>query len=197
MLKRQMARAAGLEALFPDGSSKDRYWRAAAPEAYLVSYAELRRRWPNMFVFTFVRDPLSRLASCYRSKVERKGRPDAHKPLEGMGPETPFADFVDHVARRADRRANIHYRSQASILTHRGDVAPDFVGRFEDLREDWDRLRALLADRGGPRLHDLPPRRRPLPLVDADAYFQGDAALIARARRRYHDDYRLFYPDGL
>ncbi|MEM8751548.1 MAG: sulfotransferase family 2 domain-containing protein [Pseudomonadota bacterium] len=196
MLKRQIARAAGIEALFPNGYSKDRDWAAAAPHAYLVSAAELRRRWPDMFVFTFVREPMSRLASCYRSKVERKGRPPKRRPLEGMGPETPFDAFVEHVARRPDRRANVHYRGQASMLAPGGRLAPDFVGRFETLREDWARLQEALAARGGPALPALPPRRRALPIADPGEYFRGDGRLVDLARRRFADDYRTFYRDA-
>ncbi|MEM7524390.1 MAG: sulfotransferase family 2 domain-containing protein [Pseudomonadota bacterium] len=200
MLKRQLARAGGIERLFAEtGFSKDRSWREAGPHAYVVSAEELSRRWPDAYVFTFVREPLSRLASCYRSKVERKGRTGAaaEKELEGMGRGTPFAAFVEHVARRPDRRANIHYRAQADILAPAGDVTADFVGRFETLGEDWDRLSQIVTARLGLRLPPLPPRKRPLPIVNPDDYFGGDERLLALAKRRYADDYRLFYPDRI
>ncbi len=195
MLKRQMARAAGIESRFPDGFSKDRDWRTNRPDAFLVTAAELRRRWPDLFVFAFVRDPLSRLASCYRSKVSEARRFSDAFRREGLTPNTSFPDFVAHVARRSDWRCNVHYRPQAAILTRRGALVPDFIGRFETLREDWQRLSDLLEDRGHAALPPLPRRHNDRPIVQAHDYFADDPALAALARTRYREDYRLFYPE--
>ncbi|MEM7545619.1 MAG: sulfotransferase family 2 domain-containing protein [Pseudomonadota bacterium] len=195
MLKRQLARAAGLQNRFDNGFSKDRDWRTKAPDAFLVTAAELARDWPDVFTFAFVREPMSRLASCFRSKVAEAKRFSESFHNEGLRPDTPFADFVRHVARRGDWRSNIHYRAQATILTRKGNVVPQFIGRFEALAEDWTRLSAEIEARGGTPLCPLPPRRQTRPIVAAENYFKGDTKLVALARQRYAEDYRLFYPE--
>lgn len=195
LIKRTLAHAAGIEGRFPpNGFSKDRNWRALAPDAYFVDARTLRRRFPDLFVFTFVREPLSRLASCYRSKIGAKREIARGLALEGLSARTTFPEFVRHVAARSDRRCNIHYRPQAAILSMPGGRRPDFVGRFETFRDDWAVLAGTLAGQKGVRL-DPPPHRDPNRTVtDPADFFQGDAALTALAAERYAEDYRLFYP---
>jgi hypothetical protein len=190
-----MARAAGLEDQFGSGFSKDRDWRSKAPAAYLVTATELHRRFPDVFIFAFVREPLSRLASCYRSKVSEARNFSGAFRSEGLTPETSFSDFVRHVARRGDWRSNVHYRAQAAILTRRGKIVPHFIGRFETLTEDWTHLNEILLARGCAALPRLPQRSQTRPIVQAADYFAGDTALAALAKERYRDDYRLFYPE--
>lgn len=198
MIKRLLARAAGLEELFGDEPfSQDRNWATKAPHAYFLTASEARRRFPDVFLFSFVRDPLSRLASCYRSKI---ARPEVmHDSLlrEGLGKDTTFQGFALHVCRRSDWRSNIHYRSQAHILRGRGGLAPDFIGRVERLESDWRRLSDLLQERGEAPLPPLPRRKssvRNAQMKPGDL-FEGDQDLITRVRRRYAADISLFYSD--
>ncbi len=196
MIKRLLARAAGLEELFGDEAfSQDRNWAAKAPHAYFLTAAEARRRFPDVFLFSFVREPLSRLASCYRSKIVR---PDVmHDSLlrEGLGKGASFRDFALHVCRRADWRSNIHYRSQAHILRGRGGLAPDFIGRVEQFETDWSRLSDLLQERGGAPLPPLPRRKSSAKQAQMKTgdLFEGDQDLIERVRRRYATDISVFY----
>lgn len=193
-IKRLLAEAAGIDDRFGGRFSSDSHWRGKAPDACLLTGAELRRRHPDLFIFTVVRDPLARLAACWRSKISRADEIPLSFRREGLTPETTFRAFADHAARRADWRCNVHYRAQAHILGT--GPAPDFVGRFDRLDADWPELCAVLAARGV-TLPPLPPRPRreePDALTDPD-YFAGDQALIARLRARYAEDYRLYFPD--
>lgn len=196
LIKRSLAHAAGLEGRFPNrGFSKDRNWKTLAPDAHFVDPGRLARDFPDLVVFAFVRDPLSRLASCYRSKLAPGRHVGKGLAAEGLKAGIPFPDFVDHVCRRSDRRSNIHYRAQAAILTGRGMPPPAHIGRFETIREDWARISAVVEARTGRPLPDLPYRDPAHKQTDTSAFFEGDAALTARAAARYADDYRLFYPE--
>lgn len=195
-IKRVLAEAAGIKGLFPPrGFSKDGNWRGKEPAAYFVSASVLRRKWPEIFVFSFVREPLSRLASCYRSKIAEPERMLPALRREGLTPQTSFAAFVAHAAGRPDRRCNIHYRPQSAIIAPRGKPIADFVGRYERFGEDWETLRAEAKARSGASLPPAPRRSAKRAVTDVDEYFRGDEALIAMARRRYAEDYRLFYPE--
>jgi dermatan 4-sulfotransferase 1 len=197
-IKRQLAVALGLVEQADGGKfSKDSDWRNLAPVAYIMTAAQMYRRYPDIFVFTFVRDPLSRLASCYRSKILKPSELSLGLRREGLRKGVSFPDFVRHVAARGDWRCNIHYRSQATILQHKGRVTPEFIGRFETMQDDWARLQAAALARTGANLPDMPVRsatNRP-PVLRHGDMFEGDKKLFALARARYADDYRLFYPE--
>lgn len=110
-IKRTLAHAASLQDRFPNkGFSKDRNWKTLAPEAHFVDARTLRRDFPDLLVFAFVREPLSRLASCYRSKLTEGRTIGKGMAREGLKTGMPFADFVDHVCRRGDWRSNVHYQ---------------------------------------------------------------------------------------
>lgn len=196
MIKRLLARAAGLEDLFGDQPfSRDRNWASKAPHAHFLTAAEARRRFPDLLLFSFVREPLSRLASCYRSKIVRPDVMHASLLREGLRKDTTFPQFVRHVCRRSDWRSNIHYRSQAHILRGRGGLAPDFIGRVEDMEQDWRRLSDLQHDRGNAPLPPLPRRKTSVTEAQMKSgdLFEGDEDLMDLARRRYAADSALFY----
>ncbi len=199
MIKRLLARAAGLEDLFGDQPvSRDRNWATKAPHAYFLTASEARRSFPDLLLFSFVREPLSRLASCYRSKIVRPNMMHDSLRREGLGKGTTFPQFVRHVCRRSDWRSNIHYRSQAHILRGAGGLAPDFIGRVEQMEQDWRRLSDVLNERGNAPLPPLP--RRKASVKDAQMksgdLFEGDEDLMDQARRRYASDIALFYNES-
>lgn len=200
-IKRQLAIALGLADAATSGGrfSKDANWRKLAPDGYVMTAAQMYRRYPNIFVFSFVRDPLSRLASCYRSKILKPAELSLGLRREGLAKGVSFPDFVRHAAARPDWKCNIHYRSQATILRHKGAVTPAFIGRFETMQDDWRRLQEMVQARTGANLPDMPERstkNRP-PILQHGDLFEGDQNLIKLAKARYADDYRLFYPETL
>lgn len=182
--------------LLPDARGRvasDRYWRALAGRRIeMVTARELRRRWPDAFVFAFVRNPFDRLLSCYNSKILARYGLGNGMLRSGMNARMSFAEFVERVATIPDRRAQIHFRSQADILTWQGRLVPQFVGRFEHLAEDWERLTCILRERHGVHLAPWPAQqavsRRP------PAASPWTPALAARVRERFRADFELFYP---
>ncbi len=198
MIKRRLSIAAGLEDLFADeASSKDRNWRTKSPHAYFLTAAEARQQFPDIILFSFVREPLSRLASCYRSKIAKPDQIQDSLLREGLSKTTGFPEFVKHVSDRSDWQSNIHYRSQAHILCRKGRLVPDFIGRLESIEADWDRLSNLVVASGRPALPVLPARgpKATAAQMRTGDLFGDDQALIRLARRRYANDLSLFYGD--
>ncbi len=94
--------------------------------------------------FTFVRHPLDRLVSCYVDKVQ-SGR--SHQMGASLSADCTLREFVSFIVNRIPR-ANAHYAPQSNVLYGK---KLDFVGRFENLENDWRRLQQLspgLADLG-------------------------------------------------
>lgn len=112
---------------------------------------------PDYFVFAFVRNPWSRLVSCYRDKIGGEVSDFTHfdvRPgvanclarfpefIAGMS----FEEFADAVASIPDEEADEHFRSQYTFLAdwrHRTGGA--FVGRYESLSRDFEVVRRTIG----------------------------------------------------
>jgi hypothetical protein len=140
----------------------------------------------------FVRDPLARLASCWKDKivVRTDGRflPGLNKL--GFSPGMDFEDFVERVASIPDDRcggAAHHFRSMSYSLCDGDGIVPNLVGRFETIDEDWGRVQELFRKIGGPELPALTHERR------TDSF---DRKYSPRARalalQRFAKDVRVF-----
>lgn len=103
----------------------------------------IKAKWPKLCVFTFVRNPLSRLYSCYANKVLDAARTGGKFPFAALGvtPETSFDEFVRIVADTPDEKSERHFRSQTWFITADGKLITDFIGKIENFNEDWEQLR--------------------------------------------------------
>ena len=133
----------------------------------------LNRHTAGYFVFAFVRNPFDRLVSCYEDKVRKPVQHNGQyffssdynkvflKKLLGAAfhADMSFDEFVRLVARIPDIIADGHFKSQYSSLYRNGRRVPHFVGKFENLIDDWQRLAdkfgfpGLTANNRTKRLH--------------------------------------------
>jgi chondroitin 4-sulfotransferase 11 len=144
-------------------------------------------KYEEYFKFAFVRNPWSRLVSCYSDKFVGEAR--GLRAFRG-GPMIPkgltFAEFVDIVSDIPDEKANLHFASQYRTLCGPdGELIPDFVGRFENLVEDFRHV----AERIGDPVLKLPHIHRSGSNSYREYY---DRELESRVRERYIRDIELF-----
>ena len=101
--------------------------------------------------FAFVRNPWDRLWSCYCSKIATRKRNTGYRFKNGIHRSfskyksiragMPFAEFVHAVRDIPDEQSDLHFRSQHSFVTdHKGELLVDFIGHFEQLQNDFNRL---------------------------------------------------------
>jgi hypothetical protein len=99
--------------------------------------------YDDYFKFTFVRNPWDRLLSCYMSKVVPERFAGSFKSYSNVAfrDDMSFQEFAEAVCLIPDEVANIHFCSQHVFVCSRGsgnNVLADFVGRFENLEEDFE-----------------------------------------------------------
>ena len=155
------------------------------------------RIYPGLYAFAFVRNPWDRLASCYRDKIggdvtdftgfAESGVTHCLARFDMFKAGMSFREFVHAVASIPDEDADEHFRSQADYVTNSsGEVAIDFVGRYEKLDNDF----AQVAHEIGLPPEIKPPRLQAAPKsVHADYYTSETRALM---RERYARDIDLF-----
>jgi hypothetical protein len=113
--------------------------------------------YPGLFTFAFVRNPWDRLVSCYRDKIRgevdgftnfsiRAGVASCLAGYEVFVPGMTFEAFVEAVAAIPDEEADAHFRSQSTFITNdAGEIAVDFVGRYERLLADFSHVQRVIG----------------------------------------------------
>lgn len=147
-------------------------------------------QYDDYFKFTFVRNPWDRLVSCYCDKIMGKNH-KRHDIGSAAFPEIrkgmPFDEFVRVVHAIPDKEADSHFRSQhVSLFGPDGRVMVDFVGRFENLREDFAHVSREI---GVPEIqlpHILRSEREP----GYRTFYDEDTAVLVG--ERYEKDVELF-----
>jgi hypothetical protein len=156
------------------------YMRSCSPR-------EVVTRYNHFFKWAFVRNPWTRLYSCYLTRVRR--RPNRYFRYHGLDKCKTFADFVLRICDIPDRRADSHFISQAYLLTYKDRFLPDQVCRFETYREDCRRIRKIVEDKTGIRLLELPHYYKTASEDYREAY---SPRLVELVGVRYREDCRLF-----
>jgi hypothetical protein len=155
------------------------------------------RLYPGAYSFAFVRNPWSRLVSCYRDKIRGEVRDFTEFAESGVAhclagfdvfsAGMSFERFVRSVASIPDRDADEHFRSQADyVVNSSGVVALDFIGRYEKLQHDFAQIALNIGLPLAPALPHL--QAAPARHV-ADFYSAETRGIVGR---RYARDIELF-----
>lgn len=99
--------------------------------------------------FSFVRNPYTRLLSCYLDKIVGNAGQKNQISIQlgyGDGSDQPisFEEFVDAILVQAPMHMDPHWRIQYDQTFHQG-INYDFIGRFERLEEDLRHVISLIG----------------------------------------------------
>lgn len=171
-----------------------------AEEIHLLDFPcvkkyKIKDDYSDYFKFSFVRNPWSRLVSCYNDKInydsghvyERYENPfiEYLKEKKVFSEGMTFERFVEVICDISDDMAEAHFRSQHLYLTDEsGNILVDFIGRFEQLDNDFKFISEKLKVR-----IDLPHIRRGKPRNYKDYYTTRAARMV---ERRYERDIEMF-----
>ena len=109
-------------------------------------------KYDSYFKFAFVRNPYDRLVSCWNNKSSErayKRRPDG--PF-GIARNTTFSEFVHMVEEDRISFNNSHVIPQVHIVPE----GIDFIGRFENIQEDFN----TVCDKVGTAQRILPHKHK-------------------------------------
>lgn len=140
------------------------------------------------FSFAFVRNPFDRIVSLYKNKVLHEDHVITRKYFGLIYPCMPFPDFVRVIGRIPDRLADVHFRSQYSLLYDRGRCLVDYIGHYETLANDFRPIQERLHLSALPTLNSAPQDSLPV------AYDRSSAETI---NRRYRKDIMTFGYDNM
>ena len=152
----------------------------------LMHINQIRAACPDHFIFTFVRHPLARIQSCYTNRLldAAQAKDSERFSIYGIDRDTSFERFVEIIAEVPDKHADRHFRSQ-HLLVNEGDrTVCDFVGKFENLEDDWMQLKSRFSFPSLPHKNKSSKR----PITD----FALTQQSIRLVEQRYQKDYEIF-----
>ena len=164
----------------PGAIQRNRDWSdAVGPEC-----PELR----EFFRFTFVRDPIARFVSFYRSKIARlDGQPTRPRFQKlGYSADMSATEVFDRLARTPAEQLDDHVIPQSAFILCKGRLQIDFIGRLERLAED---VKLIEARVGAPL--QLSHQNRTINARSDDARAQITPELRQRLEAFYAADFAL------
>ncbi|MFB6226471.1 MAG: sulfotransferase family 2 domain-containing protein [Candidatus Paceibacteria bacterium] len=136
----------------------------------------------------FVRNPYDRLVSAYRDKICSPGQIGVINSQKELYRDMPFKEFVKVISKISDKKIDRHFRSQTWFLTDKkGNLIPDFIGKFENFEEDYKKCMERLGFKKIPKLeHKNKSKRKP----SYKEYYDEETKRFVQSR--YKKDLDLF-----
>lgn len=118
------------------------YWHVKAQELKM-HFEKIDWAWNGYFKFAFIRNPWERLVSRYHYSKPDKNLKYWH--TDGWD-ESDLISFDEYIKTCNDKMGCCHDVNQLDYITDdKGGFLVDFVGRYENLEEDWK----VICDRIG------------------------------------------------
>ena len=96
--------------------------------------------WDDYFKFAFVRNPWSRLYSCYKSKVIQ-GQGGCSQYLHRFSrKKISFTDWVKIVSADENILKDRHFSPIHTLLINKDFDSMDFIGKVENYQKDWNTI---------------------------------------------------------
>jgi len=105
---------------------------------HFIKYKTVGINYEELFKFAFVRNPYYRFSSAainHYMKQENLRDIDKRKKYEIT--QKGFTEFIYNYVQTGDIDRWEHFKQQSYFICIDGDVVVDFLGRFENISEDW------------------------------------------------------------
>ncbi len=155
----------------------------------LVKKKNYFENYKDYYKFAFVRNPYDRLVSCYKNKIIENRKKEDINIRNNFSKNMSFNDFVKEVSKIPDIRADQHIKSQSFFLEYKktGKLLVDFVGRFENLEEDYKKICKKIGMKPKDKLSSKNKSKNRKSYKD---YYDEETKKLVR--ERYKRDFELF-----
>lgn len=121
--------------------NKKNYKTIHGKVADIFQYISIKKvsKQQDTYKFSIVRNPFDRLVSCYKNKILDEEYLPIQKGYDSLFyKDMSFEEFAKGVCQLPDMLSDRHFRSQYSYLFYKGELIVDFLGKFENIDEDFD-----------------------------------------------------------
>lgn len=191
-VKHALAKGLALPRLPGLSVTNDAYWRKVRPEEVkLIPLTQLRfdPRFADFWSFCVVRHPVDRLVSCYRNKIVRNSSLSGPFARLGFDQNMSFEEFAHRACDISDLQADVHFVSQAALVSWSGKPMGDLVLPLVGLNARWSEVQQEIKRRTGVVLPGLSVKNS-TKKVKQDIELTPE--LVALIEKRYACDLELF-----
>ena len=103
---------------------------------HLVTPRETLNLRDEYYVFSFTRNPFSRLVSCYKNKIQEEDHPIGKGYFGRIHQSMSFTRFAEVVCSIPDIVSDPHFQSQYSFLFFKGKPLCHYLGKVEQFEQD-------------------------------------------------------------
>jgi chondroitin 4-sulfotransferase 11 len=110
---------------------------------FITELRIIRKKYNKFFKFTFVRNPISRIVSCYKDKIlghenyENYYFDNYHYKIKS---DISFEEFIKVISNIPDFLADRHFKSQYFSIVKNNKYKIDYIGKIENIDYDWQKL---------------------------------------------------------
>ena len=151
----------------------------------------LKREYGDYFMFAVVRNPFSRLVSCYLNKILTLCEYTYMYNGE-ISSYASFPEFIEFISGKPEKLMDPHHKPQYRFICNKaGDIIPDFVGRLESFERDYGIIYKKIGIKKPPNMPHKAPGKR------TEEVIEEKRSLLEKIHGRYIDisDYKSFYSD--
>ena len=99
-----------------------------------------------------IRNPFERTISTWAHKINNRPQ----WPNLGFWPNMAFEEYVKHISTIPDSKADIHFKSQTSLIAIENRIVPENIFLFEDFPGCWKEIQKMVFAWCGLKLPDMP-----------------------------------------